>query len=122
MVINDEVLASSAQSSRQAVVSDQQRADYVQEVEVGMGSEYMSTVNDLPGFEAGVQDVGNGACSYALGGKSRDEYQQMFREQTSTTENGSGVANNSLNSVSLIMWSSALKHLCPEAIENQSTL
>jgi hypothetical protein len=90
------------------------RDQYEQAVEDGFGAAYMSTVPDRASFRTGVQDFGDAVCRGALEGRTRDEWQAEFRKQGGTATNSASVANEQLDAVSLIIWGSAIRYLCPQ--------
>ena len=78
----------------------------------GFGGQYMSSLPDRAAFEAAAYESGALACEYSDQGKSRDEFQTTFRTDSAVTANGSSIPNSVLDSVSLILWSTAHTHLC----------
>jgi len=96
---------------------DSERTGYMESVEDGLPDGYVASLPDPAGFVSAMQDMGDGACTFLATGGSRDEFQERFREEASTTANGSSVANDQIDFMSLLVWSSALQNLCPELTE-----
>jgi hypothetical protein len=108
-------LGSKAGSSSNEYAPDTSARDkYEQAVEDGFGAAYMSTVADRASFRTGVQDFGDTACGGALQGRTRDEWQAEFRKVGGSATNSASMPNAQLDAVSLIIWGSAIRYLCPQ--------
>jgi hypothetical protein len=90
------------------------RDNYQASVETGFGEMYMSTVIDRASFRKGTQEMGDTACRGALDGGTRDAFQAEFRKQGGAAANTASMPNEQLDAVSLILWSSAVRFLCPD--------
>ena len=99
--------------SHQYAPTQAARDDYQAAVETGFGEMYMSTVPDRASFRQGTQEMGDFACMGALDGETRDEFQAEFRKDGGTAANSASVSNQQLDAASLILWSSAVRFLCP---------
>lgn len=58
--------------------------------------------------------LGDLACRGALEGETRDEFQAEFRMGGGRAANSASVSNQQFDAASLILWSSAVRLLCPD--------
>ena len=74
----------------------------------------MASLPDRASFEGGVLDAGQVACNYSQTGKSRADFQSMFRSGMTSSAKGSSLPDSVIDSMSVVIWSSAVTNLCPE--------
>lgn len=117
-------LALGACSSQQQVEpTGAQKLAFQTAIESGFGSQYIDSLADPAGFQAGTYEAGQVACNYNRESKSRDEFQAMFRDGGGSSANGSKLADPVLDAMSLVIWSAALSNLCvPAAADTNGDL